>query len=308
MAINFPNSPAINDIHTENNLSWQWNGTAWIPLSGGSSTGIATDSIWDAKGDLAVGTGANTASRLAVSSTDGYILSPDSSTSTGLKWIHPADLYLLFHTWLVGSWTVDTTLTTPQAYGAGTATNSGTPTVTAPSASRLRNISYVSAATTDSDAGVSSNTINLHLQNDWRIIVWAGLDTLTNVRYTVGATASISNIIAYDDGFNGEAAWFRYSTNASDTNWMCLTSNDTAGGPTITDSGIAVTTDTKMFEIQKTDSEIKFLIDKVLVATHTTNLPDNNSTLNVCAGRARTLTNSAATCHFVQCLMLSKIP
>jgi hypothetical protein len=32
MAINFPSSPAGNQVHTENNLSWKFNGTAWIAL------------------------------------------------------------------------------------------------------------------------------------------------------------------------------------------------------------------------------------------------------------------------------------
>ena len=48
-------------------------------ISGGGS--VATDSIWDAKGDLAVGTGANTASRLAVG-TNGQILVADSAEAT----------------------------------------------------------------------------------------------------------------------------------------------------------------------------------------------------------------------------------
>jgi hypothetical protein len=40
----------------------------------------------DAKGDLVVGTGADTFSRLAVGGTNGHTLQVDSSTSTGLKW------------------------------------------------------------------------------------------------------------------------------------------------------------------------------------------------------------------------------
>ena len=32
MAINFPDSPNINDVHTESSLgkSWKWDGTTWI--------------------------------------------------------------------------------------------------------------------------------------------------------------------------------------------------------------------------------------------------------------------------------------
>ena len=30
MAVNFPNSPSINDTHTENGYTWKWDGTTWI--------------------------------------------------------------------------------------------------------------------------------------------------------------------------------------------------------------------------------------------------------------------------------------
>lgn len=55
-------------------------------LGGGS---VATDAIWDAKGDLAGGTGANAASRLAVGAND-TILMADSAQATGLKWVASA--------------------------------------------------------------------------------------------------------------------------------------------------------------------------------------------------------------------------
>ena len=51
----------------------------------GGSGDVATDTIWDAKGDLAVGTGANTASKLTVGTND-YVLTADSGEATGVKW------------------------------------------------------------------------------------------------------------------------------------------------------------------------------------------------------------------------------
>jgi len=50
---------------------------------------ISTDTIWDAKGDLAVATGADAASRLAVTTTAGQVLVKDSATSTGVAWASP---------------------------------------------------------------------------------------------------------------------------------------------------------------------------------------------------------------------------
>jgi hypothetical protein len=62
------------------------NGAGALPTFQAAASGsVATDTIWDAKGDLAGGTGANTAARLAVG-TDGFVLTADSAETTGLKW------------------------------------------------------------------------------------------------------------------------------------------------------------------------------------------------------------------------------
>ncbi len=55
----------------------------------GAGGSIATDVIFDAKGDLAVGTGADAASRLAVG-TNGQVLTADSAEATGAKWATPS--------------------------------------------------------------------------------------------------------------------------------------------------------------------------------------------------------------------------
>lgn len=55
-----------------------------MPTGGGGGS-VATDTIFDVKGDLPVGTGANTAARLAAG-TNGFVLIADSTQATGLKW------------------------------------------------------------------------------------------------------------------------------------------------------------------------------------------------------------------------------
>jgi hypothetical protein len=55
----------------------------------GGSGAVATDTIWDAKGDLAGGTGADTAAKLTVGAND-TILMADSGETTGLKWVASA--------------------------------------------------------------------------------------------------------------------------------------------------------------------------------------------------------------------------
>jgi hypothetical protein len=56
-----------------------------LSATGGGGGDVATDSIWDAKGDLAGGTGSNTAARLPVGS-NGQVLTADSAETTGMKW------------------------------------------------------------------------------------------------------------------------------------------------------------------------------------------------------------------------------
>lgn len=50
---------------------------------------VSRDAIWDAKGDLAVGTGADSAARLAVSATTGLAPVVQSSASGGIAWGRP---------------------------------------------------------------------------------------------------------------------------------------------------------------------------------------------------------------------------
>lgn len=60
--------------------------TAWTSLAYSSlpSTAISSNTI-DAKGDLLVGTADNTVGRLQVG-TNGFVLTADSATATGVKW------------------------------------------------------------------------------------------------------------------------------------------------------------------------------------------------------------------------------
>ena len=69
---------------------WDVTDNVWYPIGvGGHSHGEIPATIADAKGDLIVGTAADTVARLAVG-TNGQVLTADSSEATGLKYATPA--------------------------------------------------------------------------------------------------------------------------------------------------------------------------------------------------------------------------
>jgi hypothetical protein len=90
----------------DNNSLWYYSGSAWIAsgatgdiegvtagvgISGGGTSGTVTitnsmATAIDAKGDLVVGTGADTFSKLTVGA-NGTVLTADSAEATGLKWV-----------------------------------------------------------------------------------------------------------------------------------------------------------------------------------------------------------------------------
>ena len=83
-ALNFPNSPSLNEIYTANGKSWRWDGYSWktyfildVPSGGTGFTGYSL-------GDLLVGAG-STFIKFSVG-TDNYILKADSSSGSGLTW------------------------------------------------------------------------------------------------------------------------------------------------------------------------------------------------------------------------------
>jgi hypothetical protein len=109
----------------DTNGLWYYDGAAWVAsgatgdiegvtagigISGGGTSGTVTvtnsmATAIDAKGDLVVGTGADTFAKLTVGA-NGTTLVADSSTSTGLKWDTPAaggGMTLISTTSLTGS-------------------------------------------------------------------------------------------------------------------------------------------------------------------------------------------------------------
>lgn len=181
--------------------------------SSGGGGAVATDAIWDAKGDLAVGTGANTASKLTAGADD-TILMADSAAGTGLKWVASA---------------------TPSTQAFGDAAAAGTADtftrgdhkhampadpVTAHAAASDPHTGYVLESLVDAKgdliAGTADNTVGrLAVGANGKVLTAASGET-TGLKWATGSDLSISvggNIGdippttpgTYDEEFNGTA-------------------------------------------------------------------------------------------------------
>lgn len=150
----------------DTNGLWYYDGAAWVAsgatgdiegvtagtgISGGGTSGTVTitnsmATAIDAKGDLIVGTGADTFSRLAVGATNGHVLQVDSAEATGMKWAAAAG----------------GTTTTLTLINTGGTTPSGTTTTISSLSGYNRLLVVLSGISTNS----TNQSINFHVNGD----------------------------------------------------------------------------------------------------------------------------------------------
>jgi hypothetical protein len=190
-------------------------------------------------------------------------------------------------------------LTTLSTVGLAAApVTSGTATVLNVSTGQGQFINYASGAVLDNEAGVIAPTFD-QTQRIYRPVsdfairtpatitlyrLWAGLFSATPM---ASATPSLHYM------------GFRFDTSAGDTTWRCLTDNG-SGTPTNTDSTVTVggTTSFRLrIVVDGAGSNVRFYVNGVLRATHTTTLPTDTQNLGYCA-TARTLSAAARSIRF----------
>ena len=148
------------------------------------SWSVATDSIWDAKWDLAVGTGANTASRLAIGA-NGTIPIADSSEVTGIRWWTPAGGWDALTSWTLAQFAATTSLqlkwVISDETGSWSLVFATSPTLVTPSLG-------VASATSINGASIISGTL------DWSV-TWTNTGDQTSIVGITGTKAQFDTAV-----------------------------------------------------------------------------------------------------------------
>jgi hypothetical protein len=167
-------------------------------------------------------------------------------------------------------------------------------------------VNYQSATTLSAVAGWTSftqNTVQRQLLFDLTWVVKTGAAAADVANCTIWvAVQGVSGTV--NTTSTADMVGFRFRTAVPDTNWMCV-STDSANNATTTDSGVAVTADTRyVFRMRFTDiNTLEFYINGALVATHTSagNLPTSATGLGF---EAYTINNSAGTARSIRIMQM----
>jgi hypothetical protein len=229
---------------------------------------VATDAIFDAKGDIVVGTANNTSAVLSVGRKF-ELLVPDSTATTGMRYVPRWNN-------VMGAYKGIRAISASAAQSDGFVwAESGTPTYVTQTSStpNLRKLTTSSSINTDTYVYINSANDNCYLGGkSWHMRATIQLPSIADVRAVVGFCAS-AGYGHYAATLPANSAVFRFDTSIPDTNWQCITKDSTTA--TTTNSTVAADTGFHILDIifDATTNDYRFFIDNTLRATHTTNRP-----------------------------------
>lgn len=205
---------------------------------GGGSGSVATDTLWDAAGDLAVGTGADTAARLA-KGTPYQRLGVNAAGTVG--WIDPYSTIIISDDFLCGGPTAAATVIN-SCIGTIAVNTSGTATTVGEVAANENGIAQLSTST--SATGISafgpSDASSTILVNNMRSVWRVRVPTLSTTAETFTVIAGSLDANLTTNSFGSDGVYFTYTDVSPSTtpNWMIVVQD---GGATAgVDTGVAV--------------------------------------------------------------------
>jgi hypothetical protein len=183
---------------------------------------VITKEIFDAKGDLLVGTGSNTGIRLAVGATNGHVLTVDSNEATGLKYSAPAavgsfESSIVFEGATADDYETTLAVTDPTADRTITLPNATGTVVLKDTTDTLTNKSI--SLTTNTITGTKAEFNSAMSDADFASL--AGSETLTNKTINLSSN-TLSGTVA------------EFNTALSDDNFVTLTGTETLTNKTLT--------------------------------------------------------------------------
>lgn len=237
------------------------------PAGGGS---VATDTIWNAAGDLVVGTGSDTASRLA----------PPTQLSgsqlyygpNGVEWVNPATHYLYRHDFLTGS-TFTTEWGNNSSGGAPSAVNSET-----------GEIGILQLVTGTGTTGYRHNFLGgndtFSFGNGRTIITWK----VKIPQLSVSGTDGFNVFAGVYDHWSSvvDGAWVQCTDNVNSGKWEAKFANNSS--ITTVDTGVASSTSwvTFTWDVNAGATEVKLYANGSLVHTETgANIPGSSRRSNI---------------------------
>ena len=166
---------------------------------------IVTKEIFDAKGDLLVGTGSNTGIRLAVSATNGHVLTVDSNEATGLKYSAPAAVGSFESSIVFEGATADAHETTLEVVDP-----TADRTITLPNATGTIVLKDSTDTLTNKSISLTTNTITgtkaefNSAMSDADFASLAGSETLTNKTISLASNTISGTVAEFNTALSGD--------------------------------------------------------------------------------------------------------
>jgi len=248
------------------------NGAGALPTFQAAASGsVATDTIWDASGDLVVGTGSNTAARLA----------PPTKLAnqflhygpSGVEWVSSATHYIYRQDFLINFIPYDWTALSASGIQNGVNSEAG-----------AVGILYLGT-------GTAINTYRHHyLGPNGQFALGCGRTVIEHKvkvpTLSTGAETFTVYIGMYDHQTTPvDGAWFEYSDGVNSGNWQCKVANNSSTTTTNTSTAATTSWATFTIDVNSSATEVKFYINGTLVHTETgANIPGVSRQSNICHG------------------------